>query len=113
MICSSGPPCVPGNTALLKLYFLFASSVAKIKPPRGPLNVLCVVEVTTSAYGTGDGCKPAATNPAICAMSTQSTAPHLSAISLKRLKSMILGYAEAPAQIIFGLHSMAFFSTSS
>ena len=39
-------------------------------PPRGPPSVLCVVEVTTWACGSGDGCSPAATRPAKCAMST-------------------------------------------
>jgi hypothetical protein len=46
-------------------------------PPRGPRSVLCVVVVTTSAYGTGDGCSPAATSPAMCAMSTMKYAPTL------------------------------------
>ncbi len=32
-------------------------------PPRGPRSVLCVVEVTKSASGTGEGCKPVATSP--------------------------------------------------
>ena len=37
--------------------------LAKIIPDLGPLNVLCVVDVTTSANGTGEGYKPAATKP--------------------------------------------------
>ena len=45
--CSSGPPWIPGKIALFN--FLPNSSFAKIKPPRGPRNVLCVVDVTTSA----------------------------------------------------------------
>ena len=36
----------------------------------GPRSVLCVVVVTKSACGTGLGCRPAATSPAMCAMST-------------------------------------------
>ena len=45
---------------------------ARIKPARGPPSVLCIVDVTTSAYGTGLGCRPAATRPAKWAMSTIS-----------------------------------------
>ena len=60
---------MPGNIA--ELNFLAKSSLlVKIKPPRGPRNVLCVVVVATSAYGNGLGCTPAATRPAKCAMST-------------------------------------------
>ena len=58
--CSSGPPWVPGNTAIsitfdhnLKFPFMsfkpkvFSPSLAIIiTPPRGPRKVLCVVEVT-------------------------------------------------------------------
>ena len=42
----------------------------RMTPPRGPPSVLCVVVVTTWACGTGVGCRPAATRPAKCAMST-------------------------------------------
>ena len=49
----------------------------------------------------------AATSPAICAISTISTAPTSSATSRNFLKSMVLAYAEAPAMIILGLHSSA------
>ena len=56
-----GPPWVPGKIALLKLNFSAASLLAKIRPPLGPLNVLWVVVVTTSAYGIGLGCSPLAT----------------------------------------------------
>ncbi len=66
--CSSGPPCWPGKTA--ELIFVAFSSLVRMTPPRGPPSVLCVVVVTTSAYGTGLGCSPAATRPAKCAMST-------------------------------------------
>ncbi len=84
--CISGPPCWPGNT--LELSF-FASSVSRetMKPERGPPIVLCTVDETTSAYGTGDGCSPAATRPAKCAMSTQSFAPTSSAIARNAAKS--------------------------
>ena len=41
-----------------------------ITPPRGPRRVLCVVVVTTSAYPKGEGCSPAATSPAMWAIST-------------------------------------------
>ena len=86
--------------------FLY-SSLHKIIPPRGPRNVLCVVVVTKSAYSTGFGCKPAATNPAICAMSTINLAFTSSAISLNFLKSIVLEYADAPATISLGLCSNA------
>ena len=38
-------------------------SLARIMPERGPRSVLCVVEVTMSAYSQGLGCTPAATSP--------------------------------------------------
>ncbi len=41
------------------------------KTLRGPRSVLCVVEVTIWACGTGEGCTPPATSPAKCAMSTR------------------------------------------
>ena len=37
--------------------------MVSIIPPRPALKVLCVVEVTISAYGTGLGWRPVATNP--------------------------------------------------
>ena len=86
MTCMSGPPCWPGNT--FELSFL-ASSVSRVrmKPERGPPMVLCTVDDTTSAKGTGDGCRPAATSPAKCAMSTQSLAPTSSAMARNAAKS--------------------------
>ena len=72
-----------------------------------------VVVVTKSAYSTGFGCKPAATNPAICAMSTINLAFTSSAISLNFLKSIVLEYADAPATISLGLCSNANLRTSS
>ena len=69
--------------------------------------------VTTSAYGTGVGCRPAATRPAKCAMSTTRYAPTSSAIARKRSKSRTRGYADQPARIIFGRRSCAIRSTSS
>ena len=62
-----------------------------MSPPRGPRSVLWVVEVTTSACGTGLGWSPAATSPAMCAMSTISFAPASRAISAKTSKSMMRG----------------------
>ena len=47
MTCISGPPWVPGKTALF--IFFLSSSLHRIIAPRGPLRVLCVVLVTTSA----------------------------------------------------------------
>ena len=55
-------------------------------PPRGPRSVLCVVLVTRSACGTGLGCSPAATSPAMCAMSTTSAAPTSAAIAREALE---------------------------
>ena len=72
----------------------------RIAPARGPRSVLCVVNVTTSAYGTGDGCAPPATRPAMCAASTSSSAPTSSAIARNASKSMIREYAVAPAMIM-------------
>ncbi|MCY1241271.1 hypothetical protein D9M72_541630 [compost metagenome] len=69
MTCSSGPPCWPGNTAEL-IFLAMSASLERMMPPRGPARVLCVVDVVTCACGTGDGCSPAATSPAKCAMST-------------------------------------------
>ena len=60
MTCSSGPPCVPGNTAPssiadiilisplgVLIFHGFGKSFPIImSPPRGPLSVLCVVVVT-------------------------------------------------------------------
>jgi hypothetical protein len=62
-------------------------------PPRGPRNVLCVVVVTTSACGTGEGYTPVADKPAKCAMSTMKMAPTSFAISAKAAKSTMRGYA--------------------
>ena len=53
MTCSSGPPCVPGNTDLSMA--LACSAMERISPARGPRSVLCVVLVTIWACGTGDG----------------------------------------------------------
>ena len=84
--CMSGPPCWPGNTAVL-IFFAMSASFVRMKPDRGPPIVLCTVEETTCACGTGLGCRPAATSPAKCAMSTQSSAPTSSAIARKAAKS--------------------------
>lgn len=109
--CSSGPPWKPGKTA--ELSFL-AKSVprARMMPPRGPPSVLWVVEVTTSAYGTGLACSPAATRPAKWAMSTHRYAPTSSAIRRNSAKSSSRGYADQPAMITFGRCSLASRSTS-
>ena len=82
-------------------------------PPRAPPSVLWIVVVTTSAYGTGFGCMPAATSPAKWAMSTMSSAPTSSAIARKRSKSRKRGYADQPASSSFGWRSLAMRSTSS
>ena len=58
-MCTSGPPCWPGNTALSMA--VARSCVEIIKPARGPRRVLCVVVVVICAWGTGEGCTPPAT----------------------------------------------------
>ena len=65
MTCSRGPPCQPGNTALS--IAVACSAVDRMQPPRGPRSVLCVVNVTTSANGTGSGWAPPAISPAMWA----------------------------------------------
>src|SRR5579871_685804 len=53
MMCTRGPPCMPGKTTLS-----IAgpnSALERIMPERGPRSVLCVVEVTICACGTGEG----------------------------------------------------------
>ncbi|MCY1375940.1 hypothetical protein D9M69_633930 [compost metagenome] len=51
--CISGPPCRPGKMALLIAFS--CSAFIRMMPPRGPRRLLWVVEVTTSANGTGLG----------------------------------------------------------
>ncbi len=60
-MCMSGPPCMPGKRARLTSFLNFF--LHRMSPLRGPRRVLCVVVVTKSQCGTGDGCKPAATSP--------------------------------------------------
>ena len=89
MTCISGPPWMPGKMLLFTA--LANGSFDSTSPPRGPRSVLWVVVVTSSASGTGEGWRPAATSPAMCAMSTSSTAPTPSAISRKAPKSKTAG----------------------
>ena len=63
MTCISGPPWMPGKTA--RSTSLAYSALHRIRPPRGPRSVLCVVVVTKSATGTGLSCSPAATRPGV------------------------------------------------
>ena len=58
-----------------------SSSVHRMAPPRGPRRVLCVVKVTMSATGTGEGCTPPAMRPAMWAASNMKYAPTSSAMS--------------------------------
>ena len=62
-----------------------------IIPPLGPLSVLCVVVVTTSQYGIGEGCKPAATRPEGWAISAIRNAPTSVAISRNFSNSICRG----------------------
>ena len=96
---------MPGNTALS--IAAACSALARIIPPRGPRKTLCVVNETTSAYGTGEGIAFPATKPMKCAASTHMIAPTSSQIARTFSKSTRLGYAVAPEQIIFGLFAMA------
>ena len=73
---------MPGKTAWLT--FWAQSFLHRMKPPRGPRSVLCVVEVTKSATGTGSACSSAATRPAMWAMSTMNSALFSQQISAKR-----------------------------
>ena len=97
--CCSGPPCIPGKTA--RSIACACSSRQRTKPARGPASVLCVVEVTKSQSLTGFGCSPAATSPAKCAMSHQSSAPTSSAIARNspRLDRARIGGAAADDQL--------------
>jgi len=63
-----GPPCMPGKTA--RSTACAGAARHRMKPDRGPASVLCVVEVTKSQCSTGFGWRPAATSPAMWAMST-------------------------------------------
>ena len=82
----------------------------KIKPPLGPLRVLCVVVVTMWQWGTGSFKTPFAINPEGWEISAKRNELTLSAICLNLLKSISLEYAEAPAIIIWGFSSIAIFS---
>ncbi len=105
MACSSGPPCIIGNTALSMAFA--CSSRHRIIAPRGPRKVLCVVNVTTSACGTGLGYAPPATSPMKCAASTMKMAPTSSATCRNAAKSITRGYAVKPARMMRGRCSMA------
>ena len=86
MTCMSGPPWMPGKTARSRS--LANSSLHITMPARGPRSVLWVVVVTKWQWGTGDGWRPAATSPAMWAMSAISRAPAWSAMARKRSKSI-------------------------
>mmetsp|Transcript_53406 Transcript_53406/g.165554 ORF Transcript_53406/g.165554 Transcript_53406/m.165554 type:complete len:218 (-) Transcript_53406:4-657(-) len=68
MVALCGPPCSAGKTAPSTASR--SSFLQKMMPPRGPRKLLCVVLVTTSAWGKGEGCTPEATRPLMWAMST-------------------------------------------
>jgi len=87
--CISGPPWIPGKMA--EFSFLAWSSRHRIMPERGPRSVLWVVVVTNSQCGTGLGCSPAATIPAMWAISAITMQPASSAISRNFAKSMMRG----------------------
>ena len=101
MMCISGPPCTPGNTVRSRS-FAYCSRHSTM-PPRGPRSVLCVVVVTKSACGTGLGCTPPATRPAMCAMSTISGAPTRLATAPMRAKSITRGIGAGAGDDHLGL----------
>mmetsp|Transcript_28217 Transcript_28217/g.63810 ORF Transcript_28217/g.63810 Transcript_28217/m.63810 type:complete len:202 (-) Transcript_28217:590-1195(-) len=89
VVALCGPPCNAGKTALS---ICSRNSLRqKIIPPRGPRRLLCVVVVTTSACGKGEGCKPVATKPLMWAMSTKRKAPTSSHMLRKAAQSMRRG----------------------
>src|SRR5829696_2235286 len=89
-----------GNTAELTA---FANCcLPRISPERAPPNVVCTVDDTKSACGTGDGSRPAK-----CAMSTHRCAPTSSAMSRNAAKSTIRGYADHPPMRTLGRNSLA------
>ena len=102
--CMSGPPCPPGKTAVSIAFANRASH--RIMPPRGPRSVLCVVVPISCAWPTGLGWSPAATSPAMCAMSAKSSAPTSSAISRKRVEVEHARVGRGAARIIFGRCSL-------
>ena len=111
MMCSSGPPWMPGNT--LESIAFACCCLQRMSPLRGPRSVLWVVVVTASASGTGEGCSPTATIPAMCAMSQIIIAPASSAISRSLSNSSVRGYAEAPQRTARGRTSRACFRAAS
>ena len=78
IICSNGPPCIPGKTPLSNRLLKVLSSPLLLvipsgfgpsfpvimTPPLGPRNVLCVVVVTTWQCGMGLFRSPFAMRPA-------------------------------------------------
>ena len=109
--CIIGPPWLNGKTALSTRWA--SSARHRIMPPRGPRSTLWVVQVTTSAYGTGDGIAFPATRPMKCAASTRRYASTSSAISRNSAKSITRGYAVAPQMISLGRWARARSRTSS
>ncbi len=97
--CSSGPPCIPGNTArsrralmgrIFPLGSFTPNGLSKsfriiTIPPLGPRSVLWVVELTIWQCSNGSFSRPFAINPAGCAMSASTKAPMESATSRMRL----------------------------
>ena len=59
--CISGPPWVPGKTALSMCFA--RSSLHRIKPPRGPRSVLCVVDGDDVAVRHRVGVQPGGHQP--------------------------------------------------
>ena len=113
MTCSSGPPCMPGENGLVDRLgvLLLAEDEAAARAAQR------LVRGGGDEVGVGHretGAAPVATRPAMCAMSTMSSAPTSSAIAREALEvDRCAGRPSAPAMIILGLCSWARRSTSS
>mmetsp|Transcript_106116 Transcript_106116/g.295506 ORF Transcript_106116/g.295506 Transcript_106116/m.295506 type:complete len:254 (+) Transcript_106116:395-1156(+) len=89
-----GPPCKPGKTAMSMrslMSGIFSEYLKKIMPDLGPRRDLCVVVVTTSQCGKGEGWSPVATRPLMWATSAMRKAPTSSAMARNLAKSTMRG----------------------
>ena len=99
--CMSGPPCINGKTALS--IAAACSALHRIMPPRGPRSTLCVVNETTSAYGTGLRDRLAGHQAdEVRGVDHEDRRRPRRRSSRNAAKSMSRGYAVAPQMIIFG-----------
>ena len=85
MVCISGPPCMPGKTA--ESIFLRELGAAQDEARARAGERLVGGRRDDVGVGTGLGCTPAATRPAMWAMSTMNRASTSSAIARNAAKS--------------------------